>query len=404
MPVSTTTSKVKRDGNGVATSFSFPFKIFEDADLIVTHLDADGVETVLTLDVDYSVTGAGEENGGSITHPLSGAELPTGESLTLERRLDILQEVDVKNQDGFLAEVHEEVYDRLTMIDQQQQEQLDRSLKLPVSDPSLTVEFPTAELRANKAAVFDASGNLTVSADDYDDQAANAAASAAAALASQNAAANSATSAANSAATSTTQAGIATAQAGIATTKANEAIAALAAGLYSAVQDKSSDYTVVEGDAGDLLRVTTTGGNRTITLPLISSLTSPEGFKVGVVKWTGDANTVTVAGQGPNTINGAASEATGVQYEVHVYIADSDTGTWTSVIHTAPLPDGSVTAAKLASNAVETAKINNGAVTTPKIADGNVTADKLAAGSVTADKVDDDLLAAAYLSLYNLAR
>ena len=53
--------------------------------------------------------------------------------------------------------------------------------------------------RANKALIFDASGNVTVSTDDYDDQATNAAASAAAASAS-------ASSASASASTATTQA------------------------------------------------------------------------------------------------------------------------------------------------------------------------------------------------------
>lgn len=52
-------------------------------------------------------------------------------------------------------------------------------------------------------------------------------------------------------------------------------------------------------------------------------------------------------------------------------------------------PDGSVTAAKLASNAVTEAKIADGAVTANKIASGAVTAAKLASSAVTAGKLAD---------------
>lgn len=174
-----------------------------------------------------------------------------------------------------------------------------------------------------------------------------------------------------------TSASTATTQAGIATTKANEAIAAVAAGLYSAVQDKSADYTMVEGDAGDLIRVTTTGGSRTITLPLISSLAVPEGFKIGIVKWTGDGNDVIVDASGSNTINGAADKTIDQQYEVHVFIADADTGTWTDVIHTAPLPDGSISTAKLQDDAVTQDKLADNSVGTAQLKDGEVTLAKV---------------------------
>ena len=50
-------------------------------------------------------------------------------------------------------------------------------------------------------------------------------------------------------------------------------------------------------------------------------------------------------------------------------------------------PDGSVTAAKLASGAVTAAKLASGAVTSDKLASGAVTSDKLAAGAVTAGKL-----------------
>lgn len=69
------------------------------------------------------------------------------------------------------------------------------------------------------------------------------------------------------------------------------------------------------------------------------------------------------------------------------------------VLETFPIPDGSITSAKLAnyavtsskiaSNAVTSAKLNGSAVTASKIANGAVTTDKLATGAVTGNKIED---------------
>jgi hypothetical protein len=96
--------------------------------------------------------------------------------------------------------------------------------------------------------------------------------------------------------------------------------------MYSAVQDKSADYTVVLGDAGDLIRMTTSGGARTVTLPLISGL--PDGFNVTVVKWSGDSNACTVQRSGSDVINGASSYALDALYKSATFVADLQTNTW----------------------------------------------------------------------------
>jgi hypothetical protein len=96
--------------------------------------------------------------------------------------------------------------------------------------------------------------------------------------------------------------------------------------MYSAVQDKSANYTVVAGDAGDLIRVTTTSGAITITLPTISTV--GDGFKVAIVKWTGDGNAVSVVRSSTNTINGATSASIGSQYSSTTFVADYETNQW----------------------------------------------------------------------------
>jgi hypothetical protein len=131
MTVSTSSNRADHTGNGSASTFSFTFRIFANTDLLVTKADADGVETVLTLTTDYTVSGAGSYNGGSIT--LVAGALPSGHTLTILRELDITQETDLRNQGSFFAETHEDVFDRHTMVMQQLQEQIDRAAKLPVT-------------------------------------------------------------------------------------------------------------------------------------------------------------------------------------------------------------------------------------------------------------------------------
>jgi len=115
-------------------------------------------------------------------------------------------------------------------------------------------------------------------------------------------------------------------QATAAANSATAAAASAAAGMYSAVQDKSANYTVVAGDAGDLIRVTTTSGAITITLPTISTV--GDGFKVAIVKWTGDSNAVNVVRSSTNTINGATSATIGSQYSSTIFVADFETNQW----------------------------------------------------------------------------
>jgi hypothetical protein len=96
--------------------------------------------------------------------------------------------------------------------------------------------------------------------------------------------------------------------------------------MYSAVQDKSANYTIVAADAGDLIRVSTGSGAVTITLPAISAV--GDGFKIAVVKWTSDANAVNIARSGSDTINGATSAQIGSQYSQIILVADGETSTW----------------------------------------------------------------------------
>ena len=160
MTVTSTTSRVDYDGDGLEKTFEYTFKIFSSADLVVVVTDTEGNEVVKTLTTDYSVTGVGREDGGEVIFVTA----PTDEYVvTIYRSLELTQETDYTAGGSFPAQAHENALDRLTYIDQQLQAQIDRSIKFPVSDgTTLSAEVTGAEYRANKYLAFDGSGNVTV--------------------------------------------------------------------------------------------------------------------------------------------------------------------------------------------------------------------------------------------------
>jgi len=148
------------DGNDVTTSFDYNYKIFADADLQVVHTDSDEVETVLTLGVDYTVSGAGDDSGGSITYPVSGSPLPSGEKLTIVSDIDLKQLTDLSNQGGFFPEVHETVFDRLCRQVQQQAEKITRAVLAPISSSTLPADLYAALIAAAASAAASAASAL----------------------------------------------------------------------------------------------------------------------------------------------------------------------------------------------------------------------------------------------------
>lgn len=103
----------------------------------------------------------------------------------------------------------------------------------------------------------------------------------------------------------------------------------LDAAALNSVANKTANYTVLASDISNLLRVDTTAGAITITLPQISTLT--DDFAVLVSKVTSDGNAVTIARSSTNTINGATSYALTSQWQSAWLIADRSTNTWTAI-------------------------------------------------------------------------
>ena len=159
-----------KNGNDSTTVFSFTFVLNQSSDLVVTHTNAAGVETTVTAGTgttNYSISLPTTPGNGSITYPATlGTELATGATLTLQRVVDLDQDTDLVNQGAWNPSQVEDALDYSRMIDLQQKDELDRSIKIPVSDATgTTVDLPTETLRADKAIVFDSDGDVGISGD-----------------------------------------------------------------------------------------------------------------------------------------------------------------------------------------------------------------------------------------------
>nr|BAR15158.1 tail fiber [uncultured Mediterranean phage uvMED] len=163
MTISSTTVKNSYSGNGTLDTFNYTFKIFADSDLQVIIRDATATETVKTLTTHYTVTGAGNANGGTIV--FTTGNIPTAtETVVIRRAVPQTQAIDYIANDPFPAESHEEGLDRSMMSIQQLQEEVDRSIKLSRTNTMNNTEFAVgATDRAGKIFGFDDNGELVVS-------------------------------------------------------------------------------------------------------------------------------------------------------------------------------------------------------------------------------------------------
>lgn len=130
MTVSTTDSVVEYVSGGPA--YPIPYRFLQDADIEAVLVKQDGTSETLT-GAQYTLTGAGTQSGGTLTSSYAAGYLATpGASLTISRVMDPVQPTDLRNQGRFLAETHESVFDRLTMLIQQGFAGIARALKRPV--------------------------------------------------------------------------------------------------------------------------------------------------------------------------------------------------------------------------------------------------------------------------------
>lgn len=145
MTIEATTPREVYATNGATTVFPVPFKFLANADLVVLKTDSDGGVTTLVLDSDYTLTGAGDPDGGSVT--ISPA-LASGYSITIYLDPPLSQQLDLVQNDDLNAENVENTFDKLTMIAQRLRDLVNRAFRFSdgdVSGASLVVPSPQAD-------------------------------------------------------------------------------------------------------------------------------------------------------------------------------------------------------------------------------------------------------------------
>lgn len=144
-------------GDASTVTFSIPFPFFDRDDLLPVKRSAAGDLTNMTI---VSHTG-GNGLPGSIT---LSAVVGVGNTLTVYRVTDAVQQTDYTANDSFPAESHERALDRLTLLAQEAQTaQLlapggSRYLQFPRGDAWVSPVLPAKSLRSGKLLGFGVNG------------------------------------------------------------------------------------------------------------------------------------------------------------------------------------------------------------------------------------------------------
>lgn len=130
MTVSTTLDRQYFNGNGVTVAFPFNFRFFDNSNIYVSLIAPDATVTLLTMTSHYTVSGALAATGGTVTMLTAPA---VGYRLLIQRVLPQTQPTSIRNQGAYFPAIHEDVFDRLTMLFQQAASETNTSLKLDLS-------------------------------------------------------------------------------------------------------------------------------------------------------------------------------------------------------------------------------------------------------------------------------
>ena len=159
--ISNTSARIQYTATSSQTQFTVPFEFFADADLLVVHTNAGGVDTTLSLASNpssvsqYSVSGAGESGGGSIT---LGSGATAGDKYTIQRNLSLERTTDFPTSGTFPIETLNTELDKIVALLQQAEVKINLSPKASSStSTAFGLTFP--ELVANKLLTVNSAGD-----------------------------------------------------------------------------------------------------------------------------------------------------------------------------------------------------------------------------------------------------
>jgi hypothetical protein len=421
--INAVTRRVVYTGSAGTGPYSFTFEILDQNDVAVYFNS-----TLLTITTDYTVT-INANGTGSITI-VTGSSVPStpdgDDSITIVGARDIERTTDFVTAGDLLAASLNEQLDALTIFDQQISERVDRGLLAPVTDPTtINMTLPAKADRLGKALLFNSTtGNPEAgpTATDIANAQTNAAAAAASAtLASQWATktdgqvastdySSKAWAIGGTGVTDTASAGAAkewataaeddlvdgseysakhysakasgfatNAEASATNAAASEAAAAAAAQGWADVVSITAGTTNIEiTDANKYYILDASGGSITMNLPAVGT---SDGLTLAF-EVLDASNSITIARDGTDTINGSAADYTGltaVGDVVHFISIDGTPDNWSARLISRFVVDGTtitqsgrtISTSRASASEVNTGTDTNKAVTPDALAGSN---------------------------------
>lgn len=144
MTLSSTTTKTTYTGDGSTTAFATGFKFIQNSHVkVVERMIATGAETILVEGSDYTLTGAGDDSGGTVTATTAPASTV---QWIVKRAASEIQGSSLPTGGAFPSATVEQMADLLTMLVQQHSEEIARALVLAETSPTsgLTIPEPSA--------------------------------------------------------------------------------------------------------------------------------------------------------------------------------------------------------------------------------------------------------------------
>lgn len=156
MSVTDTYDPVLLETDGIETDFDFDFPVFNETDIVVTIVDLTTLEVVDEPEygVDYTVTLNTSTIGGTVVF---GTAPSDEQYVSIRLALSATQETDIPSGGLFRESQIENALDKLTLLIQQQQEEIDRAILQNPYTTALTIQLPVPE--AAKGLAWNADGD-----------------------------------------------------------------------------------------------------------------------------------------------------------------------------------------------------------------------------------------------------
>ncbi len=157
MTSTTTSAKVRYDGDGTTKPFPTTFKFIDNSHVKAVLRDSSDVETTQIETTNYTLAGSGDEGGGTLTMIVAPA---TGEVLIITLDVPFTQEKKFPLGGPFPSTQVEEMGDLAAMSSSKNNENIQRTLRVPDSDSQNDADLvlPIDSARASKFLSFDTNG------------------------------------------------------------------------------------------------------------------------------------------------------------------------------------------------------------------------------------------------------